>query len=72
MVWLVCVCVCVCFHCLLFMTPLHAWRPLVCDPRCVLQGLALEYEEAMTRETEPGVFYNLGAHCMWIGAWCWW
>jgi 3-deoxy-7-phosphoheptulonate synthase len=31
------------------------------------EGLTLGFEEAMTRQVRPGVFYNLGAHFLWIG-----
>ena len=35
------------------------------------EGLTLGYEEAMTREVSPGVYYNLGAHFLWIGTFGW-
>jgi 3-deoxy-7-phosphoheptulonate synthase len=31
------------------------------------EGLHLDYEEAMTTQTEDGKYYNTGAHFLWIG-----
>jgi len=31
------------------------------------EGLVLDYEEALTRQSPDGSFYNLGAHFLWIG-----
>lgn len=31
------------------------------------EGLLLEYEQALTRQTEDGLFYDLSGHLIWIG-----